>query len=79
MSFCIQSDEQKYFFIKNLSKQKSIYRICYNIGNTTGVTCGARPAYLYGAVTPRLWWGSCCFDFNFLCWFFRTFICRFVF
>ena len=58
----------------------TIYRMCNNISNTTGATCGAGAANPSGApeITPSFWWGLC-LVFSFLCCFFCTIICLFVF
>ena len=66
----------------NIGKpNKTIYRICYHISNTTGATCGAGSAYPSGAheITPSFWWGSCCLFFSFLCYVMGTIVCLFVF
>ena len=57
------------------------YRICNNISNTTGATCGAGSAYPSGEpeINPSFWWGSCCLVFSFLCCVICTIICLFVF
>ena len=58
---------------------KTIYRFCYKICNTTGATCGAGSAYPSGApeITPSFLGGSCCLFFSFLCC--VCYCCLFVF
>ena len=60
---------------------KTISRICFNMSNTTGATCGAGFAYPSGAheKTPSFCWGSCCLFFSFLCCVICTIVCLFVF
>ena len=60
---------------------KTIYRICYNMSNTTGATRGAESAYPSGAheIHPSFWWGSCCVFFSFLCCIMCTIVCLFFF
>ena len=45
------------------------YHRMFKKSNTTGVTCGADPAYPPGATefTPEFYWISCCSIFSFLC------------
>ena len=59
---------------------KTIYRICYHISNTTGATCGLGSAYPFGSpeIIPSFWWGLCCL-LCFLCCVMCTIVCLFVF